>query len=126
MSAAALISFIPLVTGMSGTRIFYIRDLSMYFWPRFLWLRRAWTSGEWPLWDPFVGAGQAAYADPLHQMFLPPALLIRLVGSEALALNLWISLPFPLTALGAWAFLSRRCSAPAAALGAIAFTLCGP
>jgi hypothetical protein len=126
MWAAALISFIPFMTGLSGTRIFYIRDLSMYFWPRFLWLRRAWASGEWPLWDPFVGAGQAAYSDPLHQMFLPPAILTRLIGSEALGFNLWISLPFPLAALGGWAFLSRRFSSAAAALGALAFTLCGP
>jgi hypothetical protein len=98
----------------------------MYFWGRYLWLRRAWLSGEWPLWDPFVGAGQAAYSDPLHQMFLPPAILVRLLGGEVLGFNLWVMVPFPLAAVGAWVFLARRFSAPAAALGAVCFALCGP
>lgn len=106
--------------------MFYIRDLSLHFWGRYLWLRRAWLSGEWPLWDPYVAAGQAAHADALHQMFLPPAILARLVGGEVLGFNLWVAIPFPLAALGTWLFLSRRFSAPASALGAAAFTLCGP
>jgi hypothetical protein len=59
-------------------------------------------------------------------MFLPPAILARLIGSEALGFNLWVALPFPLGAIGAYAFFARRCSAPAAALGSIVFTLCGP
>jgi hypothetical protein len=117
---------IPFLRGLSGERVFYIRDLSMYFWGRYLWLRRAWFSGEWPLWDPFVGAGQAAYSDPLHQMYLPPAILARLLGGEVLGFNLWVALAFPLTAIGTYFFLARRFSAPAAALGAIAFTVCGP
>src|SRR5262245_61490663 len=99
---AICISLIPVLPGLSNTRVFYIRDLSLYFWGRYLWLRRAWLAGEWPLWDPFVGAGQAAYSDPLNQMFLPPAILARLMGGEAFGFNLWVALPFPLAALGAW------------------------
>jgi hypothetical protein len=125
-AAAAAVSLIPFLPGLTGSRVFYTRDLSLYFWGRYLWLRRAWYSGEWPLWDPFVGAGQAAYSDPLNQMFLPPAILVRLLGGEVLGFNLWVLLPYPLTAIGAWAFLARRFSAPAAALGAIAFGVCGP
>jgi len=117
---------IPFLPGLSGTRVFYVRDLSQYFWGRFLWLRRAWLSGEWPLWDPYVGAGQAAYSDALNQMFLPPAVLARLIGGEVLGFNLWITLPFPLAAIGAWLYFSRRFSAPASTIGAIAFAVCGP
>jgi hypothetical protein len=124
--AAAAAATLPLVPGLSGSRIFYIRDLSLYFWGRYLWLRHAWLEGRWPLWDPYVGGGQAAVADALHQMFLPPAVLLRLVGGEVLGFNLWIAAPFPLAALGAWLFLARRFSAAAATLGAIAFALCGP
>jgi hypothetical protein len=97
----------------------------MYFWGRYLWLRRAWTSGEWPFWDPYIGGGQSAYSDALHQMFLLPAVLARLLGGEVLGFNLWVMLPFPLAALGAWRFFSRRFSAPASGLGALAFALCG-
>ncbi len=119
-------ALVPLTPGLSGSRIFYIRDLSLYFWGRYLWLRHAWQQGEFPFWDPYVGAGQAAVADALHQMFLLPAVLIRLVGSDVLGFNLWVLVPFPLAALGTWLFLSRRFTAQAAALGAIAYSLGGP
>jgi hypothetical protein len=123
---AACLAAAPFAQGFTGGRIFYIRDLSLFFWGRFLWLRHTILSGEWPWWDPYVGAGQAAYADALHQMFLLPVLLLRLIGSEVLAFNLWVALPFPLAAAGTWFFLSRRFSAPAAALGAAAYALAGP
>ena len=123
---ATAVAALPLAPGFTGSRIFYIRDLSLYFWGRYLWLRRAWLSGEFPLWDPYVGAGQAAVADALHQMFLLPAVLIRLIGSEVVGFNLWVAVPFPLAALGAWLFLRRRFSPTASTLGAVTFALCGP
>jgi hypothetical protein len=126
LALVAVLAFVPFVQGFTGHRIFYIRDLSLFFWSRFLWLRRTLLGGEWPWWDPYVGAGQAAYADALHQMFLLPVLLIRLIGSEVFAFNLWVALPFPLAAAGAWMFFARRFSAPAAALGASAYALAGP
>src|SRR4029450_5443349 len=119
--AAVVLAALPLAPGFTGSRIFYIRDLSWYFWGRYLWLRRAWLGGEWPLWDPYVGGGQAAVADALHQMFLLPVLAIRLIGSEVLGFNLWIALPFPFAILGTWLFFRPRFSAAASALGAIAF-----
>jgi len=126
LALAAGVCLLPLLPGLSGSRIFYVRDLSLYFWGRYLWLRRSWLSGEWPLWDPYVGAGQAAFSDALHQMFFPPAIAARLIGGEVLGFNLWVALPFPLAAAGAWGFLSRRFSPAGAALGAIGYTLCGP
>jgi len=124
--AASCAALVPFAAGLSGSRIFYVRDLSLFFWGRFLWLRRTMIGGEWPLWDPYVGAGQSAVADTLHQMFLLPVLLIRLIGSEVLAFNLWVALPFPFAALGAWLFFARRFSPAAAALGSLAFSLSGP
>jgi hypothetical protein len=123
---AACVSLIPFLPGLSGARVFYVRDLSQYFWGRYLWLRRAWLSGEWPLWDPYVGTGQAAYSDALNQMFLPPAVLTRLIGGEVLGFNLWVAMPFPLAAIGGWMFFSRRFSAAASTIAAIAFAVCGP
>ena len=120
------LAVLPWLRGYSELRVFYIRDLSLFFWGRYLWLRRAWLAGEWPLWDPYVGGGQSAYSDALHQMFLLPSILARLIGGEALGFNLWVAMPFPLAALGTFAFFARRFSVPASALGAIAFALCGP
>ena len=117
---------LPFLSAIAQSRVFYIRDLSQSFWGRYLWLRRALWSGEWPLWDLYVGAGQAAVADGLHQMFLLPALVVRLMGTEVLGFDVWVALPFPLAALGAWFFLARRFSAPASTLGAIAYAVSGP
>jgi len=125
-SLAVCAATIPFLSGATGSRVFYVRDLSLYFWGRYLWLRRSLWSGEFPLWNPYVGAGQSAVADALHQMFLPPALLVRLMGHEVLGFNLWVAAPFPLAAFGAWVFFARRFSTRASALGAIAFTLSGP
>lgn len=124
--AAVALVLVPLSPGLSGARIFYVRDLSLYFWGRYLWLRREWLSGHFPLWDPYVGAGQSAVSDALHQMFLLPAMATRLIGSEVLGFNLWVAVPFPVAALGAWLFFARRFSPVAAAIGAVAFALCGP
>jgi hypothetical protein len=98
----------------------------MHFWGRYLWLRHELLSGSFPLWDPYVGAGQSAVADALHQLYLLPALALRLIGSEVVGFNLWVAAPFPLAALGAWLFFRRRFSADASALGAIAFSVSGP
>lgn len=120
------VALVPLSPGLTGSRIFYIRDLSMYFWGRYLWLRHEWQSGAFPLWDPYVGAGQSAVSDALNQMFLAPAVLIRLLGSDVFGFNLWVAVPFPMAALGTWLFLSRRFSPVASAVAAVAFALCGP
>src|SRR5580700_2396471 len=120
------VAAIPLLPGLTGSRVFYVRDLSMQFWGRYLWLRHELRSGSFPLWDPYVGAGQSAVADALHQLFLLPALAVRLIGSDVVGFNLWVATPFPLAALGAWFFFRRRFAADASALGAIAFSLSGP
>ena len=125
-SLAVCAATIPFLPGLTGSRVFYLRDLSMFFWGRYLWLRHELLSGHFPLWDPYVGAGQSAVADALHQLFLLPALAVRLIGSDVVGFNLWVATPFPLAALGAWLFFRRRFAADASALGAIAFSLSGP
>jgi hypothetical protein len=123
---AVCVATIPFLPGLTGSRVFFVRDLSMVFWGRYLWLRHELLSGSFPLWDPYMGAGQSAVADALHQLFLLPALAVRLIGSDRIGFNLWIATPFPLAALGAWLFFRRRFTADASALGAIAFSLSGP
>jgi len=108
------------------SRLFYIRDLTLAFRSRFLFLRHTVGSGVWPLWDPYPGNGQAAVNDALYQLFHLPSLPLRLLLPEIPAYNLWIALPVPLAALGAYLFLRRKVSPPAAAAGAIAFAAAGP
>ena len=122
---AAAVALVPVAQGLTSSRIFYVRDLSLYFWGRYLWFRRALLSGSWPLWDPYVGAGQSAVADALHHV--PPAGAGGAArGARGLGFNLWVLAPFPLAAWGAWLFFARRFPGPAAAVGAVAYALCGP
>ena len=69
---AMLTALVPLSPGLSGSRVFYIRDLSLFFWGRYLWLRHAWQAGEFPLWDPYVGGGQAHPPRPRDWSYRPP------------------------------------------------------
>ena len=123
---AGALGVLPFIGGLSTTRVFYARDLSSFFWGRYLWLRHEWFAGHFPLWDPHVGAGQATYSDALNQMFLPPSMLVRLLGNDVVGFNLWVLVPFPIAAIGAWLLFSRRSSPAAATLGAAAFAMCGP
>jgi hypothetical protein len=122
---AVVAACVPFAAGFSLTNIFYIRDLSMFFWPRHLWIHRTLASGSWPLWDPYAAAGQPAFPDALNQLFLPPAILLRLLPAIP-GFNLIVMLPFPLAALGTWLFLRRHVSEMSAALGAVVFAASGP
>lgn len=121
--AAALV---PLHGVFTSARIFHVRDLSLFFWPRHLWLRDTLQAGHLPLWDPYPAAGQAAFADPLHQLFFLPSLLLRLLLPEIVGFNLWVALPLPVAATGAYLLFRNRVPASAAALGALIFTYAGP
>ena len=117
---------VPVAGVFTLTRIFFVRDLTLAFRSRFLFLRHTVQSGTWPLWDPYPGNGQSAMNDALNQLFHLPSLIVRLALPEVIAFNLWVALPIPLAALGTYLFLRRHVSAPAAAFGAVAFAAAGP
>jgi len=125
-SIAVLVASLPVLKGLTTSSIFCLRDLSFYFWPEHLWIRDAMMSGTFPFWDPYVGFGQVALADPVRHMLYPPMMLLRLVPSAALGFNIAVALPFPVAAAGLYLFLRRRVSDRAAALGAAAFAVSGP
>src|SRR5204862_6061786 len=110
--------------------IFYVRDLSFFFWSRHLWLRHTIFAGRSPWWDPYVAGGQSAIADALNQLMMPLALAIRLLPSDVVSFNLWVALPLPIAAVGTFVFLRRRFAPDradaAAAFGACMFALSGP
>lgn len=120
------LGFVPVANVFTLSCMFFVRDLTLAFHSRFLWLRQTIYSGQWPWWDPFPSTGQSAAADALYQLFLPPTLLLRLLLPELVAWNLWVALPIPLCAFGAWLYLRRHVTAIPAALGGIAFGLSGP
>jgi len=124
-SLAVLVACVPFAGGVSVNNIYYIRDLTMIFWPRHLWIHRSLMAGSWPLWDPYAAAGQAAFSDALNQLFLPPVLLLRALPAVP-GFNLLVAAPFPLAAVGMWLFLRRHVSETSAALGAIVFAASGP
>ena len=123
---AIALATLPVAGMFTLSRVFFVRDLTMAFRPRFLFIRHSIANGVFPLWDPYTAHGQAAINDALYQLFHLPSLLIRLLPSEVLAYNLWIALPVPLAAAGMYLFLRRHVTAPAAALGAFAFAASGP
>jgi prepilin-type N-terminal cleavage/methylation domain-containing protein len=120
-----LLALTPVIGLFTRSKLFYVRDLSFFFWSRHLWLRHALYEGASPWWDPHVAAGQSAIADALNQILMPITLAIRLLPSDVVSFNLWVALPLPASALGMYAFLRRHHRSAAAALGAIAFSLSG-
>jgi len=113
--AALVAATIPVAGVFTLSRVFFLRALTLAFRSRFLFLRHSVYSGTWPLWDPYPASGQSAINDALYQLFHLPSLLIRLALPELLAFNLWVALPVPLAAWGAYLFLRRQVSPPAAA-----------
>jgi hypothetical protein len=79
------LSFVPVLGLFTTRKIFFIRDLSFFFWSRHLWLRHTIGGGEAPWWDPHVAGGQSAIADALNQLPMPVTLAIRLVPSPVVA-----------------------------------------
>ena len=116
----------PILGVLTTTRIFFVRDLGLFFWSRHLWLRHTIASGTLPLWDPFVGAGQSAIADALNQVLMPVTLAVRLLPSDVVSFNLWVALPLPIAAAGTWRFIRRTHDRAPSALGSILFVLSGP
>ena len=123
---AVAVATYPVAGMFTLSKVFFVRDLTMAFRSRFLFLRDSVYSGTFPLWDPYPAHGQAAANDALYQLFHVPSLPIRLLLPEVPAFNLWIALPVPLAAAGMFLFLRRRLGPQASALGAVAFAVSGP
>src|SRR5207248_555222 len=81
------LSIVPIAGVFTLSRIFYVRDLALFFRSRHLWLRHVVFSGQLPFWDPYMGAGQSAVADALNQLLMPVTLAIRLLPPDVVALQ---------------------------------------
>jgi len=126
LAAIVLLAFVPVLGLFTTHRIFFVRDLSFFFWSRHLWLRHTLLGGQAPWWDPYVASGQSAIPDALNQLLMPLTVAIRLLPSDVVSFNLWVALPIPIAAAGMFLFLRRALPRDGAALGACVFGLCGP
>jgi len=126
LAAIVLLAFVPVLGLFTTHRIFFVRDLSFFFWSRHLWLRHTLLGGQAPWWDPYVASGQSAIPDALNQLLMPLTVAIRLLPSDVVSFNLWVALPIPIAAAGMFLFLRRALPCGAAALGACVFGLSGP
>ena len=126
LALATLAALVPFIGAFSTTKVFFVRDLGLYFWPRHLWLWQTLRDGDWLLWDPYAGGGQSAVADALNQFFLLPVTLVRVLAPPVVGFNFWVAAPFPILAAGMWLWLRRRFSPAAAAVGAAIASLAGP
>ena len=58
--AALAAATIPVAGMFTLSRLFFLRDLTLAFRSRFLFLRHSVFSGTFPLWDPYPANGQSA------------------------------------------------------------------
>ena len=84
---ALAMATIPVAGLFTLSKIFFVRDLTIAFRSRFLFLRHSIYSGSFPFWDPYPANGQPAVNDALYQLFHLPSLAIRLLLPEVVAYN---------------------------------------
>lgn len=106
-------------------RVLYYGDLTLYFLPELDFLRGELRAGHVPLWNPYVNCGQPFVGNP-QTWILYPSTLLLLLFETARANALSTVLHVFWAGWGTLGFLrQQRLSAPAAALGAVAFALGG-
>lgn len=121
-----VLSIIPIAGVFTLSRVFFVRDLTLAFRPRFLFLRHSMALGTFPLWDPYAANGQPAIGDALYQLFHVPSLALRLLLPRLIAYNAWVAAPVPLAAAGMYLFLRKHVTPVAAAVGGLAYGISGP
>lgn len=104
---------------------FYVRDVIRDYLPARAILHHLVTSGEFPLWNRFLSAGQPLAANPGFQTFYPGTWLVFLAGFP-FGFHLEIVLHIALAAVGMFLLLrSMDCSSLAAMFGACSFAFGG-
>lgn len=85
-------------------------DTYDYSFPLILYLRDAFASGVFPLWNPFILSGEAMFAQPAASVYHPFYLLAALApeGVETFRVVTWLCLLLPaIQALGYFRLLQR-------------------
>jgi hypothetical protein len=112
--------------GVLAGRVLYLRDAVQNHGPLRGLVADRLRSGEWPLWNPFHGAGSPLLANPDALVFHPTTLLFLLCPAQT-ALTLSVVLMTGLLALGGWLLGREEGARPeGAALAAAVLAFSGP
>ena len=102
------------------------RDSLSSILPTRAFLAHSLQAGSWPMWNPLAVLGKPFLAEWQTGLFYPPSLLL-LVPPFTRGFNLFFVFHYAWTALGAFVLLrALGIQRPAAALGALVWTLGGP
>jgi hypothetical protein len=82
---AAVLSAVIAVFGdaVLRGRVFFERDISLYWYPQVATLTRTLRAGSWPVWDTYERYGMPLLADPGVQLFYPTTWLLLLLPPDA-------------------------------------------
>ena len=115
-------SLLPFGFGLARGGAFYFRDLSSYFFPIRRFVVEGLRQGEIRHWNPYVNEGAAVLLPPVGY----PIDLIQVLLPNEAGFSLLLALHVPLAGLTFLGLARRLGLRPeAAALGAIAYALCG-
>ena len=120
-----LFFFWPMI---SGQKICGFRDSAYLYYPLFYWIDSVWASGEWPLWNPYCGAGIPVIGDGSSCVFYPGKLvfLLRFL-SYPCRYGLFLSLHVLLATVGAyWLARCLKIRPWPAAFAGLAYGFGGP
>lgn len=76
-------------------------------------LRQGLQRGEWPLWDPYVGAGAPAMTNLTPAFYFPPYFVMVLLGNTPALKNAYFLLLLLFSGLFTYLFARRHALAPA-------------
>jgi hypothetical protein len=89
-------------------------------------LRRGLARGEWPWWDPYVGAGAPAMANLSQTFFFPPYFLVVALGNSSLLKNAYFLTLLLFAGACSYALLRRHgLSREGSLVAAAAVMFCG-
>jgi len=82
-------------------RTLLLPDLSLYFYPAYVYYRQCLLEGTLPLWNPFSGCGEPFLAEIERAVFYPPNLVYLIVPS-AFAVTVYAAFHVLLAGAGAY------------------------
>lgn len=91
---------------ISGRDMLYMRDLTQFAVPMKTYMLERLSSGELPLWTPYVSGGMPFLADPANQVFYPPNMIFFLFSSVGHGLA-WFLILHHLFGMLSFAWLCR-------------------
>ena len=123
LGALAAVLFAPV---LFAGRIFYERDIHLWFWGQAETFVRCLGAGSWPVWDPYLAFGHPLWANPGAQVLYPVTWAHLLVQPPAFY-TLYVVSHYLFAGLGTY-LLGRRIGLgfPAALAAAAFWTASGP